>query len=287
MSTDAPWIALSIDWQDSEMLDDAPFGVRLAWVCLLCFVKAQGRAGKVRFRDKVFAANYRLNGESVRAVVERSIAAGAVELHGDTLTVVNWKRYQDPKARSSSVPIHRKNKADPPKRRRFSKTRKNDATKHQAPSTKDRSPPQGQSSQNGLVSGSAIPTQKKIPKGRGIPPNPPSGLPILPDVLDCDQFRECLAKWLAYKAERKEQYKPTGLAAMVSRAATLASQHGILAVMDAMERAEANDWKGWDHDVGTSNSSASNLSEKNRRRRDTMSRLSRQNALEQAHGKIG
>jgi hypothetical protein len=112
-------------------------------------------------------------------------------------------------------------------------------------------------------------------------------LPILPDVLDCDQFRECLAKWLAYKAERKEQYKPTGLAAMVSRAATLASQHGILAVMDAMERAEANDWKGWDHDVGTSNSSASNLSEKNRRRRDTMSRLSRQNALEQAHGKIG
>jgi len=48
MSTHAPWLALAIDWQDSEMFDGASEGVRLAWVNLMCFVKAQGRAGKAR-----------------------------------------------------------------------------------------------------------------------------------------------------------------------------------------------------------------------------------------------
>jgi hypothetical protein len=66
----------------------------------------------------------------------------------------------------------------------------------------------------------------------------------LPTVLDVPEFRVRLGEWLAYKGPKA--YKPTGLAAMVSRAANLAEAHGVGAVCDAMQRAMANGWKGWD-----------------------------------------
>lgn len=69
----------------------------------------------------------------------------------------------------------------------------------------------------------------------------------LPSVLDCTVFRKSLAAWLSYKSERRQTYKPAGLAALITRAMKLASVHGIQAVTDAMERAAANRWEGWDH----------------------------------------
>lgn len=210
MSKTAPWLALSVDWQDSEMFDDAPHGHRLAWICLLCFAKAQGRAGKVRFRDKKFAEKYRLSMESVEAMVASAAAAGAVIVEGDVVTVVNWKDYQDPRVRSAGPDNHLETEAEPAKRRRFTKTAKNDATPHPPPITKDQPP-----------------------------------LPPLPPTLDCDRFREELAQWLEYKGRK---YKPAGLRALVSRAAKLAQVHGVNSVADAMERARGNGWEGWDQE---------------------------------------
>lgn len=141
MSKVAPWLSLSIDWQDSEMFDGASHGVRLAWICLLCFVKAQGRAGKVRFRDKVFAEKYRLAIESVNELLERTGRDGAVVVEGDYVTVVNWKSYQDPRARSKDCSKHKPRKHARSKRRHFSETYKNDATHHPPPSTHHPPPP--------------------------------------------------------------------------------------------------------------------------------------------------
>lgn len=128
MSKEAPWIALAIDWQDSAMLDESSHGERLAWICLLCFAKAQGRAGKVRLRGKKFAQNYRLSVEAVEAMMARAVAAGAVTVEDDIVTVVNWKLYQDPRVRSRGDENHRENGAGQPQRRHFTKTSENDAT---------------------------------------------------------------------------------------------------------------------------------------------------------------
>lgn len=68
----------------------------------------------------------------------------------------------------------------------------------------------------------------------------------LPSVLDNKEFRAALGAWIAYKAERRETYRPAGLTAMISRAAKLATEHGLQAVIDAMERAAGNRWAGWD-----------------------------------------
>lgn len=74
----------------------------------------------------------------------------------------------------------------------------------------------------------------------------------LPAVLDSPEFRRALSGWLKYKSERRQKYKPAGLAAMISRAASLASLHGVQSVIDAMERAAANQWQGWDQPTGFS-----------------------------------
>lgn len=68
----------------------------------------------------------------------------------------------------------------------------------------------------------------------------------LPEVLNTKEFRKQFGEWLRYKVERRESYKEQGLASMISRAARLATEHGLPAVIDAMERAIANHWAGWD-----------------------------------------
>lgn len=64
------------------------------------------------------------------------------------------------------------------------------------------------------------------------------------------RVRSSIESWLAYKRERREFYKPKGLQALATRANNLADDYGVHAVCDAIERAMANDWKGFEHDIG-------------------------------------
>ncbi len=68
----------------------------------------------------------------------------------------------------------------------------------------------------------------------------------LPPGLDCEAFKAVLADWNAYKRERRETYKPQGMAQMLGAAAERAKAHGVDAVVAAMKRAMANGWQGWD-----------------------------------------
>lgn len=70
-------------------------------------------------------------------------------------------------------------------------------------------------------------------------------LPPLPPELDTPRFRDTMADWIA---NSKTKYKARGLQAMATRAAKRAETHGVDFVCDAMERAMANGWQGWDND---------------------------------------
>jgi hypothetical protein len=69
-----------------------------------------------------------------------------------------------------------------------------------------------------------------------------------PELLDTPAFRETFDRWLAYKSERREEYKPTGLKQVISHMANIAKVRGLEAVMLAMQRAMGNGWKGWDQE---------------------------------------
>ena len=106
MSATSPWLALSVDWMDSDMFDEATHGERLAWVCLLCHAKSQGRGGRVRLRKNAFAHTYRLSARSVDGMLLRAQKCAAVKLDGEFVTLSNWGTYQgkasSAKARDSS-----------------------------------------------------------------------------------------------------------------------------------------------------------------------------------------
>jgi hypothetical protein len=73
------------------------------------------------------------------------------------------------------------------------------------------------------------------------------------DPVPAGPLRDATTRWLAYKGERKERYQPTGLRSLLSRIVNLTEAHGEATVIAAMDRAMANGWKGFDHDVGAAN----------------------------------
>jgi hypothetical protein len=73
-------------------------------------------------------------------------------------------------------------------------------------------------------------------------PKPPEG-DCLPEALNNEAFQTTLADWIAYKGKK---YKPQGMKALISRAATLAHRHGLPVVIEAFRTAMANGWQGWD-----------------------------------------
>ena len=68
----------------------------------------------------------------------------------------------------------------------------------------------------------------------------------IPLSLRNKEFETAFNAWLAYKRARREGYKPDGLKAVLSLAGKRATSHGVQSVVDAMERAMANGWQGWD-----------------------------------------
>jgi hypothetical protein len=104
MSIDAPWIALTIDFMESKMFDGATIGCRLAWVALLCYVKAHGRAGRAKVRQETLARDYKLSLRSVSEMLERAQKCAddpAIIVAGDHITVCKWPIYQRDKVRGA------------------------------------------------------------------------------------------------------------------------------------------------------------------------------------------
>jgi len=88
-----------------------------------------------------------------------------------------------------------------------------------------------------VATGSDRPPNKKKIKENNSPPLPPSlgGSPGLQAVFE---------DWLAYKQERREAYKPTGLKSLVTQVQNAARQYGEQAVADLIRTSMASNWAG-------------------------------------------
>jgi hypothetical protein len=58
-----------------------------------------------------------------------------------------------------------------------------------------------------------------------------------------------LVTWLAYKAERREGYKPIGLEQFVSVVARRIAEQGAGYVIKQFQRAMSSNWQGWDFEL--------------------------------------
>ncbi len=103
MSKNAVWFPLSVDWFRSEMFDDATAGHRLAWVYLVGYIKANGRAGRAKVREKWFLKAHELSERNFREMCKSAREAGAIEIDGDDITLCNWRTYNS-KTRQKDMP---------------------------------------------------------------------------------------------------------------------------------------------------------------------------------------
>lgn len=57
-------------------------------------------------------------------------------------------------------------------------------------------------------------------------------------------LREAVEKWVAYKGERREEYKPAGLQSLVTQITKAAEEYGEAAMIDVITRSMAANYKG-------------------------------------------
>jgi len=78
--------------------------------------------------------------------------------------------------------------------------------------------------------------------------NPPEeGTPIDQSELS-DAVKTKLCDWLAYKDEKRQAYKPTGLKSLITQISNNCDKYGDQAVIDCIDLAMGNNWQGivWD-----------------------------------------
>ncbi len=91
------WIRLGLSWSESYWLVDLPPESRLAWVELLCYVKAFGTQGRTkRMRPDRAGGQWGIPLDSVAAMERAAIKDGALTVEGSDWVVTNWHSYQEP-----------------------------------------------------------------------------------------------------------------------------------------------------------------------------------------------
>ena len=62
------------------------------------------------------------------------------------------------------------------------------------------------------------------------------------------EMENAIREWLKYKSERREVYKETGMKSLITQVQNAVYKFGEIAVMDRMQQAMANGWKGMNLD---------------------------------------
>lgn len=90
------WLRLDCSWSKNDWVGDLEPESRLAWIELLCYVKAYGSYGAVkRTPPHRFAAANGLSEESVKQMEDAAIESGALVSSDGTWQVAKWNQYQE------------------------------------------------------------------------------------------------------------------------------------------------------------------------------------------------
>jgi hypothetical protein len=219
------------DAMSHEVFEDPWLWKLFTW----CILKANFKPG--RFRGEIIPRGAFAAGRSRASAelhvhpsrfyrgLERLRKLGCIELKSNRdwtlVTVCNYTSYQS-EDYEDRAPTERRPSADR-------------APTEQQPNsdrTQEKEPKESKEGKKGKEG-------KKIPEVVSLPDQ-------LPDFIDTPGMRAALETWISYKAERGDAYKPRGMQALVSRVDRLSRIHGLQKIIDAMERAMASGWQGWE-----------------------------------------
>jgi hypothetical protein len=89
------WIRLSVGWNDSDWIATLEPASRLAWIHLLCDVKAKGARGGMKVMPpKLAARRWDVPVKAVERMLDAAKSEGAIAEVDGVWEVTKWKKYQ-------------------------------------------------------------------------------------------------------------------------------------------------------------------------------------------------
>jgi hypothetical protein len=109
---DCRWVKLNTGWMDSEWLNVLSADARLAWVLVLCHVKAHGLGGRAKaVSPAVFARTNLISEEGVTQMLRAAESNGAIVTEDGCWIVTGWAKHQQDGTAAERQKRYRESKA--------------------------------------------------------------------------------------------------------------------------------------------------------------------------------
>lgn len=265
------WIKIVTDIFDDEkmlLIESLPSAdsVIVIWFKLLCLAGKTNNSGvfifneRIPYTDEMLASIFRRDVNIVRMALQTFETFGMIEIIDKVITIPNWSKHQSLDAYEKKKERDRERIAQKRAEQRALIAKSPDKS---ADMSHDKSPDVASLEEDidkeveveeEIVINTADepPTPPEPPEGKGKKGRKKSE--IVQPVADysgtdfSDSMIAVVEKWLQYKAERRDAYKPTGLQSLISKIQNETRIHGEQAVAKVIIDSMASNYQGivWD-----------------------------------------
>ena len=265
------WIKIVTDIFDDEkmlLIESLPSAdsVIVIWFKLLCLAGKTNNSGvfifneRIPYTDEMLASIFRRDVNIVRMALQTFETFGMIEIIDKVITIPNWSKHQSLDAYEKKKERDRERIAQKRAEQRALIAKSPDKS---ADMSHDKSPDVASLEEDidkeveveeEIVINTADepPTPPEPPEGKGKKGRKKSEIvqPVA-DYSGTDFSNSMIAvveKWLQYKAERRDAYKPTGLQSLISKIQNETRIHGEQAVAKVIIDSMASNYQGivWD-----------------------------------------
>lgn len=239
---DVKWVKITTDMFDNRKikhLRKLPDGnnIVLIWVMLLTMAGRCNAGGmiflteNIPYTPKMLADELGFEENTVKLALQALEQFNMVVTDQGYFSIAGWNEYQN---------IEGMEKIREQNRLRKAKQR----------ARKKELPPPSRDSHGTVTSGHATDKEEDIEKEKekkkkSVKESPHTLLRrLIPDYTMTDALKAKMAEWIAYKTERKEGYKETGLKSLLRQVENKAMEYGEPALIDLIDLCMASGWKG-------------------------------------------
>jgi predicted phage replisome organizer len=246
---DVKWIKITTDIFDDEkilMIESMPSAdsIIVVWFKLLAFAGKQNNDGvflmsnRIAYTDEMLASIFRREVNTIRLALKVFEQFGMIEIVDNVITIPNWNKHQ-------TLDAYEKKK----QRDRLYQQERRAAQRALIGESSDTSP---DTSSDVAISDKEEDKEKereedKKKKERKTAPRE-STLALfnrlLPDYILPPALQGKMAEWIAYKTERNERYKETGMKSLLRKVENNQLTYGSDAVCSLIDDCMANNWAG-------------------------------------------
>ena len=254
---DVKWIKITTGIFDDEkilLIESMPSAdsIIVIWFKLLTLAGKQNNDGvfmmsnRIPYTDEMLASIFRRDVNTVRMALKVFEQFGMIEIVNNVITIPNWNKHQSLDAYEKKKERDRLYQAERRAAQRALIAKSSDTSSDASPDTSfDVAVSDKEEDKERELEGDS--KRKSVPAGK--PPSPPAlQKPKQPDVIDFGSLSpnvvSAVERWLQYKKERRESYKPTGLQALITQIENNVAKYGEDAVIELIGACMAANWRG-------------------------------------------